>query len=166
MPPPSAIGSAQTAMPPPRHRGRVGLRRDAAAYRMRRQPPPRGNVLIEPVLIERHSTDRQAVADPLVAGALAFIDARRSEPIRPADVAAALGVAPRTLQRRLRAAGRDTVQGEILKARVEHAKALLAGANALLPAIALQSGFGSLAAMSRAFRRHTGRPPSAFRRQE
>jgi len=126
--------------------------------------PPRA-LLIEPTLVPRESTDRQALRDPLVAGALRFIDERRTEPLRPADVAAGLRVAQRTLQRRFRRAGRDTVQTEILKARVEHAKLDLAGGNAPLPAVARDSGFGSVAAMARAFRRHVGMAPIEWRRQ-
>ncbi len=92
---------------------------------MHGERPPRGNVLIEPTLIERRSTDRQAAADPVVAKALWFIDSRRTEAITPRQVAEGAGVACRTLERRLRAAGRGTVQQEIAKARVEHAKLLL-----------------------------------------
>ncbi len=86
------------------------------------EPRPKQAVLIEPTLVPRRSTDRQTVADPLVADALWFIDSRRTEAIRPRDVAAALGIGERTLQRRFRKAGRDTVQREIANARVEHAK--------------------------------------------
>ncbi|HUT33931.1 MAG TPA: substrate-binding domain-containing protein [Planctomycetota bacterium] len=92
---------------------------------MHGEAAPRGNVLIEPTLIPRRSTDRQALADDLVARALWFIDDRRTEPIDARQVAAGLGVTQRTLERRLRAAGRGTIAQEIAKARVEHAKLLL-----------------------------------------
>ena len=86
------------------------------------EPPPKQAVLIEPTLVPRRSTDRQAIGDPVVANALWFIDSRRTEAIRPRDVAAAAGVGERTLQRRFRRAGRDTVQHEIANARIEHAR--------------------------------------------
>ncbi|MBM4030305.1 MAG: hypothetical protein FJ291_00795 [Planctomycetes bacterium] len=101
----------------------VGYRAAALLDRLLHgEPKPARAVLIQPTLIPRRSTDRLAVADPLVADALWFIDDRRTEGIRPRDVAAAFGVTERTLQRRFRKAGRDTVQHEIANARVEHAK--------------------------------------------
>ena len=69
------------------------------------------------------------------------------------------------LQRRLRHAGRDTVQQELLKARVEHAKLLLADPRSTMPTVARESGFGSYEALFRAFKRHTAMPPSHWRRQ-
>ena len=155
-------------------------------------PPRREALLIPPTLVPRQSTDRQAVGDPFVAKALWFIDSRRTEPIRASDVAAALGVGQRTLQRRLRRAGRETVHEEILKARVEHAKLLLEGGQVLppepepgpfrlryagekppppprrpawLPAVARECGFGSYEALFRAFKRHTGMAPSHWSRE-
>ncbi len=92
---------------------------------LRGEPPPRRAILVEPTLVPRQSTDRQSVADDAVARALWFIDDRRTEAVGPREVAAHLGVPARTLQRRVRAAGRGTVQQEIAKARVEHAKLLL-----------------------------------------
>lgn len=86
------------------------------------EPKPKQAVLIPPTLIPRASTDRLASGDPVVANALWFIDSRRTEAIRPADVAAAAGVAERQLQRHFRRAGRGTIQAEITKARIEHAK--------------------------------------------
>ncbi|MBL7223866.1 MAG: substrate-binding domain-containing protein, partial [Candidatus Brocadiae bacterium] len=84
-------------------------------------PAPYRASFVPPVLVPRQSTDRQAAGDPLVADALWFIDSRRTEPIHAPQVAAALGVGARTLQRRFRAAGRLTVEQEIVQARVEHA---------------------------------------------
>jgi len=128
-------------------------------------PPRREALLIAPTLVPRLSTDRQAVGDPVVASAMWFIDSRRTEPIRAGDVAAALGVGQRLLQRRFRRAGRDTVQREILKARVEHAKLLLADPRGTMHAIAHECGFGSYDALYRAFKLHTAMPPSQWRRQ-
>ena len=128
-------------------------------------PAPRRASFVPPVLIPRQSTDRQATGDPLVADALWFIDSRRTEPIRPPQVAAAFGVGVRTLQRRFRAAGRLTVEQEIIKARVEHAKLLLARPEGTVRTIARDSGFGSYGAFVRAFRRHEHMRPSQWRQQ-
>ena len=69
------------------------------------------------------------------------------------------------LQRRFRHAGRDTVQQELLKARVEHAKLLLADPRSTMRTVARESGSGSYEALFRAFRRHAAMPPSHWRRQ-
>ncbi|NQT52650.1 substrate-binding domain-containing protein, partial [bacterium] len=128
--------------------------------------PPKGALLIEPTLVPRRSTDRQGLADPLVAKALHWIDDRRTEFIRPAHVAEAVGLSPRTLgERMLRARGR-TVMHEIVLARITHAKLLLGHSDEPVRPIARQSGFGSYAAMLHAFRQHVGVSPAAWRRGE
>ncbi len=127
--------------------------------------PPERAVLVEPTLVPRHSTDREAMADPLVAKALFWIDDRRTEPIHPRHVAEAMGVSPRALGKRLRRAGRGTILQEIIRARVEHAKVHLAHSRGPIRGLARESGFGSYMAMLDAFRRHVGMPPSAWRRQ-
>jgi LacI family transcriptional regulator len=132
---------------------------------MRGQPPPKRAVLVEPTLVPRRSTDREAVADPLIAKALWFIDCRRTEPIRPRHVAAAVGLSPRALGERFRRARGRTVLQEIIRARVEHAKLQLEGPRVPLRAVAHESGFGSYGAMLAAFRRHVGVSPSAWRQQ-
>ena len=140
-------------------------------------PAPERAILLPPPLVPRHSTDRLAVGDPLVAQALWHIDThctdrldwramdgRRTGRIGPRDVATALGIGERTLQRHLRAAGRDTILGELTKARVAYARIQLEHSNSPLPAVAHESGFATYQAMARAFRGHLGVPPSHFRR--
>jgi LacI family transcriptional regulator len=115
-----------------------------------------------PELVPRRSTDREGTDDPLVADALWFIDSRRTESISPRSVAAGLGTSQRTLERRLREAGRGTIQQEIAKARVEHAKLHLADSGGPLSFVARLCGFGSVSALTRAFRRHVGMSPRAW----
>ncbi|HUT32081.1 MAG TPA: substrate-binding domain-containing protein [Planctomycetota bacterium] len=188
------------------------------------QPPPKQAVLVTPTVVPRQSTDRESVADPLVADALWFIDSHRNEPIRPRDVAAAVGLAERTLRLRFRRAGRDTVHREIAKARIEHAKLLIENRTTLplelrpggppvritldtsapdttanpelearldaelarhgdpearrrlqrhrrvraaqVASAAHDSGFGSYDALLRAFKRHAGAAPLAWKRRK
>jgi len=129
------------------------------------QPPPRHSVLVPPTLVPRRSTDRQSLADPLIARALWFIDSRRTEPIRPRHVAEAVGIGQRALGDRMRRTRGRTILQEIILARVEHAKLQLEGSRLPLRVVARESGFGSYEAMLRAFNRHLGMPPSAWRRQ-
>ncbi|MBL7222524.1 MAG: substrate-binding domain-containing protein [Candidatus Brocadiae bacterium] len=120
--------------------------------------------LIAPTLVPRLSTDRAAIADPFVAKALYYIDDRRTESIDPRQVAAGMGVALRTLEVRFQLIRGRTIQQEIARARVEHAKLLLARSDLTLRAVAANSGFGSYDALLRAFKRHAGELPSAWRR--
>ncbi|MBM4043217.1 MAG: helix-turn-helix domain-containing protein, partial [Planctomycetes bacterium] len=146
---------------------------------MRGEPRPyKSNILIPPALVPRLSTDRASLGDPLVAKALVYIDSRRTERhtpqalaeagrrcdrMAPLDVAAAMGVSLRTLEKRFRAARGRTVAQEIALARVAHAKLCLEEGLLPLRAIAEESGFGSYGAMLRAFRVLAGTTPDAVR---
>ena len=146
---------------------------------MRGEPRPyKPNTLIPPTLVPRLSTDRASLGDPLVAKALVHIDSRRTERftqdaldevnrtcdrLGPGDVAHAMGVSLRALEKRFRAARGRTIAQEIALARVAHAKLCLEEGLLPLRAIAEESGFGSYAAMLRAFRVHVGTTPDAFR---
>jgi LacI family transcriptional regulator len=122
--------------------------------------------LVEPALVPRRSTDRLGVDDPLVARALWLIDDRRTEGITPRSVAELLGLSQRGLSERFRKAGRATPEHEIARARIKHAKLLLVEGQATMRMTAWESGFGSYGAMLRAFHRHEGTTPSAWRREE
>ena len=132
---------------------------------MRGRRRPSQAALIDAVLVPRRSTDREGVSDPLVARALTFIDSHRTERIGPSDVVAAMGVDERYLQIHFRRAGRDTVHGELAKARVEHAKLVLADPHGTIHTAAFDSGFANYDALLRAFKRHAGMSPGAWRRQ-
>ncbi|HEY8089844.1 MAG TPA: helix-turn-helix domain-containing protein [Polyangiaceae bacterium] len=80
-----------------------------------------------------------------------------------AEVAAALHMSARTLQRRLEQEG--TRFGEMLdRARLDRARRLLADPSVTLTDAAYRLGFADLATFSRAFRRWTGKPPGQWRR--
>jgi AraC-like DNA-binding protein len=80
-----------------------------------------------------------------------------------AEVAHAMRMSPRTLQRRLEQEG--TRFSEVLdRARLDVAKRLLADARLPLAEIAFRLGFADVATLSRAFKRWTGVPPGQWRR--
>jgi AraC-like DNA-binding protein len=79
------------------------------------------------------------------------------------DAARALGLARRSLQRRLREAG-TTWQREIDRARLAAAEKLLCG-DERLTRVALEVGFASLQSFSDWFRVQAGMPPTQWRRQ-
>jgi AraC-like DNA-binding protein len=79
------------------------------------------------------------------------------------DVARALHLSARTLQRRLEQEG--TRFGEVLDGvRLDAARRLLADRTITLGDVAFRLGFADLATFSRAFKRWTGQPPGQWRR--
>jgi AraC-like DNA-binding protein len=99
----------------------------------------------------------------VVAGA---IEKRLAGPGTPSseDIAEALNMSTRTLQRRLDEEG--TRFSEVLDAvRQRLARDLLLDPSLPLSEIAYRTGFSDLATFSRAFKRWSGLPPGAFRRR-
>ena len=99
-----------------------------------------------------------AALAPRVAAAL-----RADLTASAAEVAAALHMSARTLQRRLESEG-TTFTGVVDDTRLALAKELLADLSLPLAEIAFRCGFADLATFSRAFKRWTGKPPGQFRR--
>jgi len=80
-----------------------------------------------------------------------------------ADVARAMHMSGRTLQRRLEQEG--TTFSEVLdRARLDVARRALATPSTTLTDVAIQLGFSDLATFTRAFKRWTGMPPGQWRR--
>jgi transcriptional regulator GlxA family with amidase domain len=118
--------------------------------------PPKG-------LVERRSTETVAVADKLVASAVACLRERISDPPDSRELAAYLGVSVRTLEGRFKRELRETPYQYQLRLRIEHAKALLRETHKTNMEIALASGFRSETRFEQAFKRITGRRPSQYR---
>jgi LacI family transcriptional regulator len=116
-------------------------------------------------LIPRRSTDSLVVEDGLVAAALRFIADRSQDAIRVGDVAAAVHVSRRTLERRFREIVNQSVARQISLQRVERAKRLLVEGGSLGKQVARACGFPSTEQMWLTFRRITGMSPTAFRNQ-
>jgi LacI family transcriptional regulator len=127
--------------------------------------PPRTIYLPPRTLIPRRSTDALVVEDGLVAAALRFIADRSHDAIRVRDVAAAVHISRRTLERRFRAALDQSVARHIALQRVERAKRLLVERRDLGKQVARDCGFPSTEQMWLTFKRFTGLSPTAFRKQ-
>jgi LacI family transcriptional regulator len=106
-----------------------------------------------------------AIEDELVARAVRWIRANADRRISVPMVAHAIGGGRQRLERRFRAVLNSTVQGEIRRAHVERAKALLGTTTSRLPEIAKRSGFTNAALLTVAFQREVGMPPGAYRRR-
>jgi AraC-like DNA-binding protein len=82
---------------------------------------------------------------------------------RITDLAKASGMAPHHFQRQFAAATGETVAGYLRSRRLEYAAIALSQSNARIVDIALDCGFETHAALTRAFTAHFGVSPNTFR---
>ena len=120
--------------------------------------PPQG-------LIVRESTDFYAVDDAVVTQALRYIAANSHRDINVNDVAQALALHPRTLQRRFRDVVDWPISAEIRRVRIERAKRELTQSKRSIAEIARDVGFDDRMRMYEVFRREVGVTPTAYRKQ-
>lgn len=111
----------------------------------------------------RQSSDMLAHTDERVVASLRFIREHIGRPIQVPDVAAAVGLQRRALEKRFKAALNSTPLDEIRRARVEHAIRLTRETQLPLANVAERCGFTSASRMSKVIRELTGRPPSDYR---
>lgn len=130
--------------------------------RQPRQPP--AEILVPPLRISiRRSTDRFAVDDELVAGALDHISAHVGNPIYVTEIARTAGVSRRSLEMRFRRTLGTSVYAQVQRVRFERVLELMTDPAMSLDAIAYSTGFGGAAAFSTMFRRHFKLAPSVYR---
>jgi len=122
-------------------------------------------IYLQPQLVVRGSTNLRWRDDPLVANAIAWIDAHCAEPIRVPHAAQAVGVGERELRRRFACCGRTTVAQHIVRARLRRAAAQLLSTTDSVDHIARHTGFADGAHLSQTFRKQLGTTPTAFRRR-
>ncbi len=118
--------------------------------------PPKG-------LIPRQSTDVLAAEDPIVAHALRFISENGQERIQVRDVASAVSIARRTLERKFRESLDRSIGEEIARLRIERAKRLLAETEDSFKALAVDLGFRNADHFYKVFLRVEGITPSQYR---
>lgn len=90
-----------------------------------------------------------------------FVD----ESLSLAAVARAVATSRRQLQRAFAEAGGTSFRRELQRVRMEHAADLLEQGSPAMQAVAKAVGYRQAAQFAKAFRRHHGAPPSAFRDQ-
>ncbi len=116
---------------------------------------------------ERQTAARPAAPamakDPRLAAALERIAARLDAPEPVAATARAVGLSVRRLEGLCRTETGAAPAGWGREARLQAARRLVVEGRLPVAEIALRSGFGSASALSRAFRRRFGAPPSALR---
>jgi len=147
--------------------GRIGYEAAAALDRLmagRRGPPSPLFIPPRPPVI-RASSDTVACADPLVARAVRFVREQAHRRIGVRDILAQVPASRRTLEIRFRRELGTTLHAEIVRARIDRARRLLAETEMPVKAVALACGFATPQRFHAVFRRETGSAPAAFRRR-
>ncbi|WP_158277504.1 substrate-binding domain-containing protein [Opitutus sp. ER46] len=116
-------------------------------------------------VISRASTERHVARHPAVARAVAYIRAEHHRPIGLKEIASALGVARRTLERRFAAEMNMTPHDFLVQTRLQRAKRLLRGPAPVVADVARECGYQCSSAFIRMFERQVGYSPEAFRRR-
>jgi AraC family transcriptional regulator, regulatory protein of adaptative response / methylphosphotriester-DNA alkyltransferase methyltransferase len=86
-----------------------------------------------------------------------------AEDLSLASVSGAIATSPRQLQRAFAEAGGTSFRRELQRVRMERAATLLRFGSMPVARVAGAVGYRQPAQFAKAFRRHHGRPPSAFR---
>lgn len=102
--------------------------------------------------------------DRHVRAALRYISAHFSEDIQLDDLAAAVGLNPAYLSGLLKNKTGMTYSEHLLKARMERAKELLAGSNAIVKSVCYEVGYRDVKYFSRLFSQYTGVNPSIYQK--
>ncbi|MEI6106502.1 MAG: substrate-binding domain-containing protein [Opitutae bacterium] len=144
---------------------RIGHLAAETLHQMIQQPgQPPVEILVPPQRISiRRSTDRFAVNDELVAGALDHISAHVGNPVYVTEIARAAGVSRRSLEMHFRRSLGTSVYAQVQRIRFERVLELMTDPAMSLDAIAYSTGFGGAAAFSTMFRRHFKVAPSVYR---
>ncbi|ARN56954.1 DNA-binding transcriptional regulator [Sedimentisphaera salicampi] len=127
---------------------------------------PTDFITVEPErVISRASTDIKAIHDKDLAAALHFISQHSRENIQVSDVAEAVCVNRRSLERRFRRILNRSVYDEIKRVRTNLMKKMLTETDMPVAEIAYTMGFDDANHISRYFKLQTGISPLKFRKQ-
>jgi LacI family transcriptional regulator len=127
--------------------------------------PPEGPIMLPPLgVVTRQSSDVLAIGDLDVAAAVRFIRQRGHRPIRVGDVLREVPISRRALERKFRQVLNRGVSEEIRRVHVDRARALLAGTDLPMSALADHAGFSNATHLSVVFRQETGMTPTSYRR--
>ena len=128
--------------------------------------PPADITRLDPLSVsERLSTDLMAVPDPNIQKAIIHIKQNACGPLKVEEVARAAGLSLRVLQKHFRNALGYTLQEEIRRVRIAHAKKLLENTDLTLIEVAEKIGYTDKSHLIAAFRKSTGLTPGNYRKQ-
>jgi LacI family transcriptional regulator len=127
---------------------------------------PRKPIRIKPDgVIIRKSSDVVAVAEEHVAKAVMFIQGNFRRPITVDDVVAASGASRRSLYAKFATHVGHSIQREILRQRLEHARHRLRDDKLKLQTVAEECGFEDASQLSKLFKHYLGFTIVEFRRE-
>jgi len=115
-------------------------------------------------VVLRHSANHFAVDDPMLRRAMRYLSDRIQDSISVGSLCRELRVARRTLERKFKEHYRCTPWEMLCQLRVNQAKKLLVDSNHPISLIADLCGFHDPERMAVVFKRHTGMPPSQYRK--
>ncbi len=115
-------------------------------------------------IITRQSSDALAIDDELTAAALKFIYEHACDPVSVLDVARAVGINRRSLERRFQEVLGTSPHHEIRRVRMDRAQRLLTETAMSIAEVAVVSGMGSTEYLWNAFDQTLGQSPSAYRK--
>jgi LacI family transcriptional regulator len=128
---------------------------EAASFEMREIEPCR--------VVDRVSTDVQALADPEVAAAVQYIRERADQGINVQHLVQRASISRSLLERRFVNQLGRTPKAEIIRVRLERVKQLLRETDLSLERIAELTGFKYHEYMATLFRQKVGQTPGAYR---
>jgi AraC family transcriptional regulator len=155
----------------PSHRHHAGIA--ACAARLTREldrPDDLASLAAEAAVLEilvvlgRLALDAERSPPPWLLRAQELVHARFREPLRIAAVAREVDVHPGHLARAFRQHFRMPLGCYVRRLRLEWVAAELLGSEDSLASVALAAGFADQSHLTRAFKRHTGLTPLAYRR--
>jgi len=127
---------------------------------------PERPIIFPPIgVVARGSTDIIAVADRDMARTLHFINQNAAKSIGVDDIAAAVSLNRRTLERRFRRHFGHSLYKELLRRRINLARSFLAETDLPMPEVAKRSGINDAEQLSVIFRRELGIAPRDYRRK-
>ena len=116
-------------------------------------------------IVERQSTEIQAMQDKLVVQALKFIKENVQRPITVNDLTTALRCNRRVLEIRFKGEVGRTLHKEIRRARIQRACKLLRETDMLIEVLSEVCGYSNRERFNAAFRSEMGKTPSIYRRE-
>jgi LacI family transcriptional regulator len=124
-------------------------------------------VVVPPIgVVARVSTDTLASDDQAVVTMLRGLRSSPWQKPSVANVAAAHGLSPGTLEHRFQNAVGRSIHAEFVRYRMQRLRRLVVETDLPLKTIAAQAGFPSLQYMTTFVRRHTGTTPARLRAME